>query len=116
MSSHVLIRTLEYDRGLNLLDAPDMGDYLFIGRDDELEQMKTILLSNTDSSDRKVLVLGGMGGIGKTQMAIRYAKRHHASYSSVFWVNATSESALRLSLRRLAPQILPGEEIGRAHV
>jgi hypothetical protein len=105
----MLIRSLEYDRGLNLLDAPDMGDHLFIGRDDELEQMKTILLSNPDSSDRKVLVLGGMGGIGKTQMAIRYAKRHHISYSSVFWVNATSESALKTSLRQLAPQILPGE-------
>jgi hypothetical protein len=107
----MLIRSLEYDRGLNLLGAPDMGDHLFIGRDDELEQMKIILLSDPDPSDRKVLVLGGMGGIGKTQMAIRYAKRHHTSYSSVFWVNATSESALRISLRRLAPQILPGETI-----
>jgi hypothetical protein len=107
----MLICSLDYDRGLNLLDAPDMGDHLFIGRDDELEQMKIILLSDPDSSDRKVLVLGGMGGIGKTQLAIRYAKRHHTSYSCVFWVNATSESALRTSLRRLAPQILPGETV-----
>lgn len=111
LSSHMLIRSLEYDRGLNLLDAPDMGDHLFIGRDDELEQMKSILLSDPDSSGRKVLVLGGMGGIGKTQMAIRYAKRHHTSYSSVFWVNAASESALRTSLRRLVPQILPDENV-----
>jgi hypothetical protein len=50
LSSHMLIHSLEYDRGLNLLDAPDMGDHLFIGRDDELEQMKTILLSDPDSS------------------------------------------------------------------
>jgi hypothetical protein len=75
--------------------------------------MKTILLSNPDSSARKILVLGGMGGIGKTQIAIRYAKRHYASYLSVFWVNATSESALRTSLRRLAPQILPGETVNQ---
>ena len=88
-----------------------MSDHLFIGRNNELEQMKTILLSNPDSSDRKVLVLGGMGGIGKTQMAIRYPKRHHTSYSSVFWVNATSESALKTSLRRLAPQILTSETV-----
>jgi hypothetical protein len=107
----MLIRSLEYDRGLNLLDAPDVGDHLFIGRDDELEQMKTFLLSNPDFSDRKVLVLGGMGGIGKTQMVIRYAKRHHTSYSSVFLIDATSESALRTSLRRLAPQILRGETV-----
>src|SRR6476646_3866571 len=107
----MLIRLLEYDRGLNLLDAPDMSDHLFIGRDDELKQIKTVLLSDPESLDRKVLVLGGMGGIGKTQMAIRYAKRHHTSYSSVFWMNATSESALRTSLRRLAPQILPSETV-----
>ena len=56
----MLIRSLEYDRGLNLLGAPDMGDHLFIGRDDELEQMKIILLSDPDPSDRKVLVLGGL--------------------------------------------------------
>jgi hypothetical protein len=108
----MLIRSLEYNRGLNL-DAPDMGDHLFIGRDDELKQMKTFLLSDPDFSDRKVLVLGGMGGIGKTQMAIRYAKQHHTSYSSVFWVNATSKSALITSLRRLAPQILPGETVNQ---
>jgi hypothetical protein len=46
-------------------------------------------------------------------MAIRYAKRHRTSYSSVFWVNATSEFALRTSLRRLAPQILPGETVNK---
>jgi hypothetical protein len=107
----MLILSPEYDRGLNLLDAPDMSDHLFIGRDNELEQMKTILLSNPDSSDRKVLVLGGMGGIGKTQMAIHYARQHRLSYSSVFWINATTESALRTSLRRLAPQMLPSETV-----
>jgi NB-ARC domain len=96
----------EYDRGLNLLDAPDMANHLFIGRDDELQRIETVLLSDLDSSDRKVLVLGGMGGIGKTQLAVRYAKKHHTSYTSVFWINAISESRLRTSLRRLAPQIL----------
>jgi len=88
-----------------------MADHLFIGRDYELEKMKTILLSSPHSSDRKVLVLGGMGGIGKTQIAIRYAKQHHTSYSSVFWANAETEYTLRNSLRRLVPQILPGETV-----
>lgn len=95
------------DRGLNLFDAPDIDDGLFIGRDTELEQMKNILLPNSTSSTRKVLVLGGMGGIGKTQLAITYTKRYRSLYSSVFWLNASSKPALLTSLRRLARVILP---------
>jgi NB-ARC domain len=90
-----------------------MGDSLFVGREAELKQMEAILLSECHSSTRKVLILGGMGGIGKTQLAITYVKRHDTSYPSVFWVNATSESTLRTSLRRLAPQILPNETVYR---
>jgi hypothetical protein len=104
---------VDYDRGPNLVDAPDIGDGLFIGREAELKQMEAILLPDSHSLTRKVLILGGMGGIGKTQLAIAYAKQHHTSYSSIFWLNATSESALRTSLRRLAPQILPGETVGQ---
>ena len=100
---------LEYDRGLNLFDTPDMADGLFIGRDAELTQMENILLSDSNYSTRKVLILGGMGGIGKTQLATNYAKRHCTSYSSVFWLNATSESTLNSSLRDVANRILsPG--------
>jgi nucleoside phosphorylase len=105
--SQMLINSSEYDRGLNLFDAPNIDDHLFIGRDEELEQMKTNLLSGPDSPDRKVLVLGGMGGIGKTQMAIHYAKRRRTSYSSIFWLNAASESTLKGSFRILARRILP---------
>lgn len=101
----------DYDRGLNLVDAPDMGDDLFIGREAELKEMAAILLPNSPSSTRKVLILGGMGGIGKTQLTIAYAKQHHPSYSSIFWLNATSQSALTTSLRRLAPHILHVETV-----
>ncbi|CAG8115642.1 unnamed protein product [Penicillium nalgiovense] len=35
-----------------------------------------------------------MGGIGKTQLAITYAKSGGGSYSSVFWLNAVSKATL----------------------
>ena len=101
---------VDYDRGPNLIDAPDIGDGLFMGREAELKQMEAILLPDSHSLTRKELILGGMGGIGKTQLAIAYAKKHY-TYSSIFWLNAISESALRTSLRRLAPQILLGETV-----
>ena len=90
-----------------------MADGLFVGRDIELEQMENILLSSSNYSTRKVLILGGMGGIGKTQLAINYAKQHCTSYSSIFWLNATSESTLNSSLRDVANRTLPPETVSK---
>ena len=96
---------------MNLFDAPDMADYLFVGRGAEIHQMEDFLLSKSDSPQRKVLILGGMGGIGKTQLAITYSKKHKNVYSSVFWLNATSEITLKSSLRNLATRILTSENM-----
>src|SRR5690349_8834610 len=111
--SHLLGSTtkwfLEYNLGLNLFEAPDMHEDLFIGREAELQKMESILQPQTDStgSNRKVLILGGMGGIGKTQLAITYAKRRGHLYSSVFWLNAKTEATLNISLRGVANRIIP---------
>jgi hypothetical protein len=99
-------QSTEYSLGLNLFDAPDMGAGLFVGRETELQEMENILQPKSKSPDRRVLILGGMGGIGKTQLAINYTKQHRDSYSSIFWLNATSEVTLNNSLRIVANRIL----------
>jgi hypothetical protein len=106
---------LEDDKGLNLFDAPDMGEGLFIGREAEVQDVESILQPQSDSPDstRKVLILGGMGGIGKTQLVITYAKRHRHSYSSIFWLNANTEATLNNSLRAVANRILPPETVSK---
>jgi NB-ARC domain len=90
-----------------------MGEGLFVGRETELQGMESILQPQADSpgSTRKVLILGGMGGIGKTQVAITYAKRHRHSYSSTFWLNASTEVTLNSSLRAVANRIIPPETV-----
>ena len=102
---------LAYERGINLFDAPDLPDEMFVGRTTEIQDMEKILLPGVDSPVRKVLVLGGMGGIGKTQLSIAYAKRHGHTYSSVFWLNATSELTLKGSLRKMAHRLLAAETV-----
>ena len=59
-----------------------MDEGLFIGREAEFQEMEKILQPQCSSLDRRVLILGGLGGIGKTQLAITCAKRQRYSYSS----------------------------------
>jgi ATP/maltotriose-dependent transcriptional regulator MalT len=46
---------------------------------------------------RKTVVVHGLGGMGKTQLVLDYARRHRDEYSAVFWVNCKSEDTLRQS-------------------
>lgn len=55
---------------------------------------------------RRTVVLHGLGGIGKTQLTIAYAKRHKESYSAIFWLNIKHEDSLKQSFARVAKQIL----------
>lgn len=48
------------------------------------------------------LVLGGIHGVGKTQLARAYAEWRSKSYSSVLWLNASSEDTLNNSLQSIA--------------
>ena len=60
---------------------------------------------NGDGS-RRAVVLYGLGGIGKTQLSVAYAKRHKDNYSAIFWVNIKDEDSLKQSFARIAKQIL----------
>ena len=74
-----------------------------MAREEELEGMYREL--NGDGS-RRTVVLHGLGGIGKTQLAIAYAKRYKDSYSAIFWLNIKDEDSLRQSFAKIAKQIL----------
>jgi hypothetical protein len=65
-------------------------------------------LSSDGSGDgsRRTIVLHGLGGIGKTQLTVAYAKRHKESYSAVFWLNIKDEDSLKQSFAKVAKQIL----------
>jgi hypothetical protein len=65
-------------------------------------------IRRTLSSDgsRRVVVLYGLGGIGKTQLAITYAKRYRDEYSAIFWLNIKDETSIQQSFAKVAKQIL----------
>jgi hypothetical protein len=53
-----------------------------------------------------VVALCGLGGMGKTQLSIQFAKRFGETYSSVFWLNAKDENTLKAELAALTAQVM----------
>jgi Cdc6-like AAA superfamily ATPase len=98
--------------GICLGQAPYIDPKLFIGRESELDQMKEILKPGGKSREHRRLVLGGKGGIGKTQLVIAYANRHRDDYKSVFWLNAASEATVKDSFRSIADRLFDVQEPG----
>lgn len=98
--------------GIQLGQAPYIASELFVGRSYELDEISKALRPNHKAQKQQRLVLGGMGGIGKTQLAIAYAHSGRGSYSSVFWLNAVSEAALKDSFRSIASHIFNVQKHG----
>jgi hypothetical protein len=77
-----------------LSDAPDI-DY-FVGRKDTISSIE-IKFGLFGPATQKTVVLHGLGGIGKTQTAIHFARKHQEDYTAVLWFNAKDEDTLRQS-------------------
>ena len=83
----------------------------FVARDAEITQLTQNLLPTTvDLMRRKVFILHGLGGIGKTQLSVEFARQYHKKYTAVFWVDGSTKERLRQSIADLAGR-LPQHQI-----
>ncbi|KAH6985405.1 hypothetical protein EDB80DRAFT_224855 [Ilyonectria destructans] len=83
----------------------------FVDRPSDTADLEKYLLPSRSHSrqTRKVFVLHGLGGVGKTQLAIDFARRHQAVFSSVFWLDGRSEDRLRGSIAGCINRIPKGQ-------
>lgn len=66
---------------------------MFVGRDPELRELNTLLRKHQG------VVIAGMPGIGKTQLAVEYAHRYGADYSGgVFWISCVDRTAVDVEI------------------
>jgi hypothetical protein len=82
----------------------------FVDRPAEMGELERVLAPRPGQSQRqKIHVLHGLGGMGKTQLAVEFARRHHRRFSSVFWLDGQSEDTLKRSIASHASRISLGQ-------
>ncbi|MCA9086350.1 MAG: DUF4062 domain-containing protein, partial [Planctomycetaceae bacterium] len=86
---------------------------LFKGRESFLDQLRTSLRHTGNGKATAVTgkAVHGLGGVGKTRLAVEYAWQHAEEYSAVLFVTADSPQNLRRNLAELVgPMVLDLEE------
>ncbi|CAI7626283.1 unnamed protein product [Penicillium viridicatum] len=83
------------------IDRPHM--HFFVGREQELAEINANIQSY---ACRKSVVLYGLGGIGKTQLALAHIIHYLQFYTAVFWFDATNETAMGKSVMRMIWRVL----------
>ena len=76
----------------------------FTGRADALDRLDAILTRDKPAAVTQVsrAAVQGMGGVGKTSLAVEYAHRFRNLYDGVWWCPAETRTGLMTSLAALA--------------
>ena len=77
-------------------NVPFERNPVFLGRDRELQELEDALTA------RGIQAVSGLGGVGKSQVAVEYAWRHRRACQAVLWVNASTEQSLHASYAEIA--------------
>jgi hypothetical protein len=84
--------------------VPYVRNPVFTGREELLKQLQELLQTKQTAtlSQPQTQAISGLGGVGKTQLAVEYAFRAASRYQAVFWVGAETQETLTSSYAGLA--------------
>lgn len=74
----------------------------FTGRDHLLTLLSEKLRDATPQRYNHRVAVYGMGGVGKTQLAIEYVYRSRGNYHSIFWISSADQAALLSGFQDIA--------------
>ncbi|CAH0035416.1 unnamed protein product [Clonostachys rhizophaga] len=78
----------------------------FVGREDELEQIHASLFPiDGKGPQQRVFALTGLGGMGKTQISVKYAFKYRQDYHIVLLAHADGQSKLAESFSLFADKL-----------
>jgi transcriptional regulator with XRE-family HTH domain/tetratricopeptide (TPR) repeat protein len=73
---------------------PYPRNLFFLGREDVLALLQHQMQAGQTMAISQPQAISGLGGVGKTQVALEYAYRHIGDYQAVLWTRADSRDAL----------------------
>ena len=92
------------------VNLPGSASGVFVGRQDELAKLRRMLTDQGEAAVTQVLrvrAVHGLGGIGKSTLALHYAHAYRHEYTLVWWINASSTEQIVTGLAGLATRLCP---------
>ena len=83
-------------------NVPHLRNPNFTGREETLKNLRDILSSGDTAA---LTALHGLGGVGKTQIALEYVYRFASDYSLVWWLPSEEPAALSSTYAALAVEL-----------
>lgn len=83
-------------------NIPYPRNSFFIGRDKIFDLLYNQFHGKQTRTLPLISAISGLGGMGKTQIAIEYAYRYRSEYQAVLWVRADSQEAIIASYQDIA--------------
>jgi len=74
-----------------------------------MNELKRVLLPKRQNYQQMRFVLYGLGGIGKTQLAVEFVSQHQSQFSAVFWLDGRSKDSVMQSIASYASSIPDGQ-------
>ena len=84
-------------------NVPHSPNTNFTGRGSLLDGLREALMSGQPAAVTQAI--SGLGGVGKTQLAVEYVYRHIQDYSIVWWMRAEEPAALASDYAALAQKL-----------
>ncbi|MFJ3304786.1 tetratricopeptide repeat protein, partial [Streptomyces sp. NPDC086549] len=90
---------------LGLHNLPSLPPKVFVGRE---EALATLAAEMEQGSKAITQTVQGLGGVGKTTLALHYAHTHRNSYQLVWWIRADTTEQITTDLASLTTRIHGG--------
>ena len=74
----------------------------FIGRKKLLQTLHQMLCEEVESAWNHRVALHGMGGVGKTQVAIEYIYTNRKNYDRIYWIRADNQASILSGFQDIA--------------